>query len=55
MKKSIAMLAVAAVAVQASRINVKAYDYDDSEDWLKVYAGVTAGMMTAFVADQSTN
>ena len=48
------MLAVAMVAVpqtQASRI-VKEYD---SADWLKVYSGVTAGMMTAFVVDASTN
>lgn len=58
MKRSAAIiLTVAATAVlsQASSIEVSKYDYDTSEDWLKVIAGTMAGISTAYVADQSTN
>lgn len=58
MKRSAAIiLTVAATAVltQASTIDVSTYDYDNSEDWIKVAAGTITGISTAFVAHQSTN
>lgn len=53
MKRTAALiLTVAATAVltQASP-DVSTYDYDTSEDWLKVAAGTFAGIATAYVAD----
>lgn len=58
MKRSAALiLTVAATAMitQASNIEVKKYDYDTSEDWIKLVSGAIAGTATAFVAHQSTN
>ena len=58
MKRSAAIiLTVAATAVitQASNIEVKSFDYDVSEDWIKLASGAIAGVTIAFVSHESTN
>ena len=50
MKKVLSMISIAMVAVQQTEASRRDSEYD-SADWLKIYSGVTAGMMTAFVVD----
>lgn len=58
MKRSAAIiLTVATISVlsQASKIDVATYEYDTSEDYVKLGAGAIAGISTALVAFQSNN
>jgi hypothetical protein len=51
--KKIAILAATVFALL--QVANGAYTYDNSEDWMKLGAGVIAGVTTAIIVDQSSN
>ena len=51
--KKIAILAATVFALL--QVTSATYTYDNSEDWLKVGAGIIAGVTTATIVDQSSN